>query len=148
MVREGYAALPAGDAQRLALESVWDESREAFMVRLIEESHCGKISPQLRDGLVRAQRLRDAVLADAVLPQIDRGVVFILGRGHARRDVGVLFLSWKPLAALRLIQVTRVEDTPGCRVAFSLLAGKSRDEIRKPLTPSRSAGRPFQPASA
>ncbi len=94
VVREGYAMLGAGESQRLALETVWDEARQSYMVGLIEASHCGKVSPQLRDGLVRAQRLRDATLADAALGRINGGVVFILGRGHARRDVGVpLYLT-------------------------------------------------------
>ena len=94
VVREGYATLAAGEAQRLALEQVWDEARQKYMVALIEASHCGKVTPELRDGLVRAQRLRDATLADAALGKLDQGVVFILGRGHARRDVGVpLYLA-------------------------------------------------------
>lgn len=89
VVREGYATLAAGEAQRLALEAVWDAARQNYMTDAIEASHCGQVSPQLRDGLVRAQRLRDATLADSALGQLDQGVVFILGRGHARRDVGV-----------------------------------------------------------
>ncbi|MBK9021271.1 MAG: ChaN family lipoprotein [Sulfuritalea sp.] len=94
IVRDGYSTLPAGEMQRLALEQVWDEPRQKYMVGLIEASHCGMVTPQLRDGLVRAQRLRDATLADAALGRIDQGVVFILGRGHARRDVGVpLYLA-------------------------------------------------------
>ena len=94
VVREGYSTLPAGDTQRLALDQVWDDARQAYMAGLIEVSHCGMVTAQLRDGLVRAQRLRDATLADAALEQIDSGVVFILGRGHARRDVGVpLYLA-------------------------------------------------------
>ncbi len=94
IVREGYSALPAGEVQRLALDQVWDEARQAYMADLIEASHCGQATPQLRDGLVRAQRLRDATLADAALGKLDQGVVFILGRGHARRDVGVpLYLA-------------------------------------------------------
>jgi len=94
VVRDGYATLAAGEVQRLALEQVWDEPRQKYMSGLIEASHCGKVSPQLRDGLVRAQRLRDATLADAALGKLEQGVVFILGRGHARRDVGVpLYLA-------------------------------------------------------
>ncbi len=94
IVRDGYSTLAAGEVQRLALEQVWDEPRQKYMVGLIEASHCGMVTPQLRDGLVRAQRLRDATLADAALVRIDQGVVFILGRGHARRDVGVpLYLA-------------------------------------------------------
>lgn len=94
VVRDGYATLAAGEVQRLALEQVWDEPRQKYMSGLIEASHCGKVTPQLRDGLVRAQRLRDATLADATLDRLEQGVVFILGRGHARRDVGVpLYLA-------------------------------------------------------
>lgn len=79
VVREGYATLAAGEAQRLALEAVWDAARQNYMTDAIEASHCGQVSPQLRD----------ATLADSALGQLDQGVVFILGRGHARRDVGV-----------------------------------------------------------
>jgi uncharacterized iron-regulated protein len=94
IVRDGYATLAAGEAQRLALDAAWDEARQKYMVGLIEASHCGMVTPQLRDGLVRAQRLRDATLADAALGRLAQGVVFILGRGHARRDVGVpLYLA-------------------------------------------------------
>lgn len=89
IVRDGYSALPAGEMQRLALDQVWDNARQQYMARLIEESHCGQITPRQRDGLIKAQRLRDATLADAALGKLDAGVVFILGRGHARRDVGV-----------------------------------------------------------
>ena len=89
IVREGYSALPAGELQRLALDLVWDGARQQYMARLIEESHCGKVAPPMRDGLISAQRLRDAAQADVALGKIDTGVVFIIGRGHARRDVGV-----------------------------------------------------------
>jgi uncharacterized iron-regulated protein len=89
VVREGYATLAVGEQRRLGLLAVWDEAREKYMAGLIEASHCGKVSPQTRDGLVRAQRLRDATLADSALDKLAQGVVFILGRGHARRDVGV-----------------------------------------------------------
>ena len=89
IVRTGFSTLVAGETRRLALETVWNDSRQQYMTRLIEESHCGQITPQLRDGLVRAQRARDATLADSALSKMNEGVVFILGRGHARRDVGV-----------------------------------------------------------
>ena len=94
VVREGFASLAAGEPQRLALEAAWSDARQAYMTDAIEASHCGKVSSPLRDGLVRAQRLRDATLADAALGMLDQGVIFILGRGHARRDVGVpLYLA-------------------------------------------------------
>lgn len=113
VVREGYATLAAGEAQRLALDAVWDDMRQKYLVDLIEASHCGQVTPQLRDGLVRAQRLRDATLADSALEAIDGGVVFILGRGHARRDVGVpLYLAARRPAS-RLLSVGFVEVSAG-----------------------------------
>ncbi len=113
VVREGYATLAAGEAQRLALETVWDEPRQKYMAGLIEASHCGQVTPQLRDGLVRAQRLRDATLADAALGKIDNGVVFILGRGHARRDVGVPRYLAARRPATRVLSVGFVEVGAG-----------------------------------
>lgn len=109
IVREGYSTLPAGEVQRLALDAVWDEPRQKYMAGLIEASHCGMVTPQLRDGLVRAQRLRDATLADAALARLDPGVVFILGRGHARRDVGVPLYLAARRPATRVLSIGFVE---------------------------------------
>jgi uncharacterized iron-regulated protein len=109
VVRDGYAALAAGEVQRLALETVWDDARQHYMSGLIEASHCGKVTPPLRDGLVRAQRLRDATLADAALGKLDQGVVFILGRGHARRDVGVPLYLEARRPGTRVLSVGFVE---------------------------------------
>jgi uncharacterized iron-regulated protein len=113
IVREGYSTLPAGEVQRLALEQVWDEPRQKYMVGLIEASHCGMVTPQLRDGLVRAQRLRDATLADAALAKLDQGVVFILGRGHARRDVGVPLYLAARRPGTRVLSIGFVEVDAG-----------------------------------
>lgn len=113
VVREGYATLAAGEAQRLALETVWDEARQKYMSGLIEATHCGQVSPQLRDGLVRAQRLRDATLADAALTRLDEGVVFILGRGHARRDVGVPLYLTARRPGTRILSLGLVEVGAG-----------------------------------
>jgi uncharacterized iron-regulated protein len=89
VVREGFGTIAAAEIERLAVSRTWDGEREKFMAEVIEASHCGKVSGPLRDGLVRAQRLRDATLADVALANIKQGVIFVLGRGHARRDVGV-----------------------------------------------------------
>jgi uncharacterized iron-regulated protein len=113
VVREGYATLAAGEVKRLALEAVWDEARQQYLAGVIEASHCGMVTPVLRDGLVRAQRLRDATLSDAALGKLDGGVIFILGRGHARHDVGVpLYLAARRPAS-RVLSVGFVEVGAG-----------------------------------
>jgi uncharacterized iron-regulated protein len=113
VVHEGFASLAAGEQQRLALEAAWSDDRQIYMTEVIEASHCGMVSPQLRDGLVRAQRLRDATLADAALGRLDQGVVFILGRGHARRDVGVPLYLFARRPGTRLLSVGLVEVGAG-----------------------------------
>lgn len=113
IVRDGYATLAAGETQRLALDSVWDDERQRYMSGLIEASHCGKVTPVLRDGLVRAQRLRDATLADAALGKLDAGIVFILGRGHARRDVGVPLYLAARRPGVRVLSIGLVEVGAG-----------------------------------
>lgn len=89
VIRGGYAAFDAAELARLQVEAAWSAGRQAYVSKLIEASHCNQISSELRDGLVRSQRLRDAVMADVMLPHLGRGVVAVIGRGHARRDVGV-----------------------------------------------------------
>ena len=113
VVREGFASLAAGELQRLALETTWNGERQAYMTEVIESSHCGMVTPALRDGLVRAQRLRDATLADAALGRLDQGVVFILGRGHARRDVGVPIYLNARRPGTRVLSVGFVEVGAG-----------------------------------
>lgn len=113
VVREGYTSLAAGEVERLALASTWDEARERFMAKVIEASHCGKVTAGLRDGLVRAQRLRDATLADTVLESGDAQIVFILGRGHARRDVGVPRYLVARRPGIRVLSIGMVEVQAG-----------------------------------
>jgi uncharacterized iron-regulated protein len=113
VVREGYGSLAAGEIARVGLDAAWDEAREKFMLKAIESSHCGKITPQLREGLVRAQRLRDATLADTALANIERGVVFILGRVHARHDVGVPLYLKVRRPGTRVLSIGLVEVSSG-----------------------------------
>ena len=113
VVREGFGALAATEIPRLGLDAAWNEAREKFMLKAIEGSHCGKITPQLREGLVRAQRLRDATLADTALANIERGVVFILGRVHARHDVGVPLYLKVRRAGTRVLSIGLVEVSSG-----------------------------------
>lgn len=129
LVREGWPSVAAGERARLAVEAAWNDPREAHLRTVIEDSHCGQIDEKLRDGLVRAQRLRDATLADAVLAARGEGaaargegaaarpVVLITGRGHARHDVGVPRYLAARAPALRVVslgieEVAAGQDTP------------------------------------
>ena len=127
VVREGFASLAAGELQRLALETAWNDERQAYMTEVIEASHCGMVTPALRDGLVRAQRLRDATLADAALGKLDQGVVFILGRGHARRDVGVPIYLKARRPGTRVLSIGFVEVGAGMTAPTQYETGRVGD---------------------
>jgi len=56
----------------------------------IEQGHCGRVPREALPALALTQIARDAVLAQAITPYFDRGVVLLTGNGHARRDIGVM----------------------------------------------------------
>lgn len=90
-VRKGVAALPAD--VREALERAGEPSRAErdAWAREMEENHCQELEEELLQGLVLAQRARDAQMAlrVAAAGAGDRGAVLITGDGHARTDRGV-----------------------------------------------------------
>ncbi|MGE5160937.1 MAG: ChaN family lipoprotein [Betaproteobacteria bacterium] len=56
---------------------------------VVQVGHCDMLPKSVLPGLARAQVARDAVLAQALGPHLERGVVLLTGNGHARRDIGV-----------------------------------------------------------
>ncbi|MDH4094512.1 MAG: ChaN family lipoprotein [Betaproteobacteria bacterium] len=80
-----------------------DAPVRAALERDIVEGHCGQ-RPERLEGMVEAQRARDAALARALAAH--PAAVLITGSGHARRDRGVpLYLP----AAARVLSVAFVE---------------------------------------
>ncbi|MBI5429192.1 MAG: ChaN family lipoprotein [Nitrosomonadales bacterium] len=113
VVRGGFTAYDAGELKRLAVEEVWNDSRQKFLIENMGGAHCGKLRDDLREGLTRGQRLRDALMADVAVPSIARGVVGIVGSSHARRDIGLplYFAARAPTA--RILSVGFIEVSPG-----------------------------------
>jgi uncharacterized iron-regulated protein len=109
----GFMALDAGEADRLGLERLWDDGKEAALAREIGEAHCGALPDSMLRGLVRAQRARDAVMADTLARAGPGGAVLIAGDGHVRRDYGVpLYLeAYRPAA--RIVAIGQIEVEAG-----------------------------------
>jgi len=91
---EDGAAATFGDSATLfgladPLPSAEQETRETQQ----QEAHCNALPPEILPGMVEAQRLRDAALAQAVVNALaqdfDGPVVVIAGNGHVREDWGV-----------------------------------------------------------
>jgi uncharacterized iron-regulated protein len=121
---EGLAALGAERAATLGLDRPLGEAAEASLAAEIEASHCGHATPALIAGMSAAQRVRDAVMADAVLSAGAEGAVLITGTGHARRDRGVpWYLAARGVAegvvTVALVEVQEgVEDPRGVAGSF------------------------------
>lgn len=108
----GYSAYDADKLKRLAVEEVWSENRQNYLVNHMGGAHCGELRDELRAGLSRSQRLRDALMADSAVSSIGRGVVAIVGRDHARRDVGLpLYFAARDPSA-RVFSIGFVEVSP------------------------------------
>lgn len=115
VMARGLQALGEDESKRLGIEAAWSPERNAKLRALIVEGHCGQDDPVV-DSVVSIQRVRDALMADAIL-QAPRAVA-IIGRGHARADVGVpLYLAQrapdKRVLSIGLVEVERGKDGPG-----------------------------------
>ena len=86
VARRGFEALRPDAADALALDAAWNAERARVLRAELIAGHCGDDSPRI-DAMAPMQRARDAVMADRMLAAAP--VVAILGRGHARGDIGV-----------------------------------------------------------
>lgn len=109
VAREGLSAVfDAGQRAALGLDTIPPDIQKA-QEREIELGHCGRAPREELPSLALAQIARDAVLAQAIAPYFDRGVVLLTGNGHARRDIGV----WRHFSApdrARAITIGLLED--------------------------------------
>ena len=74
-----------------AVPSGWTPEVEERMARAIRDGHCGLLPEAMIPAMVRAQRARDARLAEVVLQAraAGRQPVLLAGNGHVRTDLGV-----------------------------------------------------------
>lgn len=114
LVAAGLDSLGPDEATRLALAATWNAQREAALHREIVQGHCGDDSPIVAK-LVQVQRAKDAVMADRILAHAGRGVVATIGRGHARRDLGVPLYLAARAPALRVLSLGLTEIDPDAR---------------------------------
>ncbi|MGE5491957.1 MAG: ChaN family lipoprotein [Actinomycetota bacterium] len=113
----GLAALGKGEPERLALNQPWNADQNATLRGMLVDGHCGDDGPMI-DKLIDVQRAKDAVMADRILAGGPASVA-IIGRSHARQDIGVpLYLKarapGKRVVSVGLVEVeagrTRAED--------------------------------------
>ena len=90
---EGAAGVFGPDASTYGLDKPLPPEEQQRREAQQAAAHCGKLPPEMLPGMVEAQRLRDAELADAALwartMTGDGQVVVIAGSGHADKRRGV-----------------------------------------------------------
>lgn len=99
VVTDGWQALFDAKARS---ELKLDELPADFLRKheeAIAAGHCNLLPIEALPAQARAQMARDIVLAQAIRPYLDGGVVLLAGNGHVRRDIGVLF--WLPANVAR-----------------------------------------------
>lgn len=115
VVEHGWKPLDASLVARLGLRRPWPASRTAAMRSELRRAHCGLLPAHLLPGMVQAQRLRDAFMAERLRSAATAdGAVLIAGAGHARTDYGVpLHLRGQGVRAGQIASVALVEVRPG-----------------------------------
>jgi uncharacterized iron-regulated protein len=112
VAKEGFGAVfdPA-EQGRLGLDPLPPDLLRAQQQE-VDDGHCHQITEPMLSALARAQIARDAAIAEAIQPYLERGVILLTGNGHARRDIGVPhFLS--TAQRKRVFSIGLIErDTP------------------------------------
>ncbi|MFN3845108.1 MAG: ChaN family lipoprotein [Paracoccaceae bacterium] len=119
-VTEGaLAVMPSGPGLARLLPADEQTEREAEQ----RAAHCDAMPEDLLAGMVQAQRLRDAYLAQAILRALDDvgpPVAVITGSGHARKDWGVPAVLAEVAPQLSVLSVGQLEGAARDDAPFDL----------------------------
>jgi len=101
------------------LRGVGEHARAVVMA----EVHAGGLATVLLPGRVKGQRLRDAMLARAVvqaLAETGGPVAVITGSGHARKDRGVAAELAQVSPKALVLSIGQLEEDPGPDAPYDL----------------------------
>jgi uncharacterized iron-regulated protein len=117
--REGYSGpLSPASVSALALDRELAEPLRANLMAQLKVGHCNMLPESALAPMAKVQRLRDAMMADALIQgaaRTDDGAVLITGRGHARGDRGVPWYLRARLDDPSILSVGIVEALAGQR---------------------------------
>ncbi len=136
----GWDSLGAETLRKMGLLQPLPEGPRQLLLATLVSAHPGAIPEPYLHGMLRAQRLRDASMADAMLSaDPGAGAVLIAGREHARLDYGVPFYLRlrRPQASVVSVGFMQARDLDPARLAAD--EDIAHDFVW--LTPSESAAR-------
>jgi uncharacterized iron-regulated protein len=114
-LRDGAAAAFGQEAARFGLTTPYPDAVQAEREADLLAAHCYAMPADAMGGMVEAQRLRDAVLAQAVLTALaETGgpVAVITGVEHARTDIGVPALIRQAQPGVTVLSIGQLERVP------------------------------------
>lgn len=114
-LREGAAAVFGAGAERFGLTEPLAGEDQSRREAGLQAAHCDALPTAALAGMVEAQRLRDASLADAALRALeDTGgpVVVITGVEHARTDIGAPALLRLAKPDVTVLSIAQLEAIP------------------------------------
>ena len=119
------------EAARYGLDRDLDPAEQTTREAMQMAAHCDALPEEMLPGMVAVQRLRDAVLARAVIRAMDETggpVAVITGNGHARRDWGVPAVLAEVAPDLDVWVLGQTEDGPpaGGRVRHGQIRPRRR----------------------
>ena len=74
--------------QRLKLDIPLPQAQKEALLEELQEAHCGHAPPSIAEAMLKAQRLKDAWMAELML-KVDHPSVLIVGRGHVNPHRGI-----------------------------------------------------------
>lgn len=122
-VRDGAVAAFGDESARYGLTVPLSPDVQAAQEKALLAAHCFAMPKEALPGMVQAQRLRDAVLAQAAitaLAETGGPVVVITGVEHARNDIGVPAMIRAASPAVTVLSVGQMEDVPAERPPHDL----------------------------
>jgi len=131
-VEGGFDRPMDGAAAEYGLDTPLPDHQQAAREALQMQAHCDALPEDMLPGMIRVQRLRDAMLARAALRAFeDTGgpVVVITGNGHARKDWGMPAVLSKVAPQLDIQVIGQTEDGVPLSGGF--------DEVLSALAPDR-----------
>lgn len=102
-----------GEASAYGLDMPLPEDQQKAREALQMAAHCDALPEEMLPGIVRIQRLRDAMLARAASQAVAQNggpVVVITGNGHARRDWGMPAILAEVAPELEVYVIGQTED--------------------------------------
>jgi uncharacterized iron-regulated protein len=159
---EGWTALAPERVSRLALTTEPSEETRAAMSEEMRASHCGLLPDDSIAPMIRVQRVRDGLMAEALAKPGADGAVLIAGNGHVRRDRGapwyLALLDPAPAAIVSFLEVVDGRTEPSAygkvfdnRLPFDYLWFTARVDDIDPCVrfheQLKALGKPVPPAS-